>query len=194
MRLEALDIFPVIETERLRLCKIEPLYLEAFFDIFSKEKVMEKYGMFPITELNDAVWLIERFNEGFINKRSIRWGLILKSNNKLIGTCGFHGFNELSSRVEMGYELNDLYWHKGLMGEALKAIIKWGFTTFELNRIEALIYPDNPASEQVVMRNGFKYEGCLRQYAFFRNVYQDLNMYSLLKQEWAIYENISRRR
>ncbi|GAU78985.1 GNAT family N-acetyltransferase [Fusibacter sp. 3D3] len=193
MRLEALDVFPVLETERLILTKIEPFYLESFYEIFSKEKVMEKYGMFPITELKDGAWFIERFNDSFKNKRSIRWGLILKSNHKLIGTCGFHGFNELSSRAEMGYELDDQYWHKGLMREALEAIIKWGFTTFELNRIEALIYPDNVASEQIVIRNGFVFEGCLRQYAYFRNVYQDLNMYSLLKEEWLIHENISSR-
>lgn len=193
MNLDALNTFPVLETERLKLTKIEPFFLEAFYDIFSREEVMEKYGMFPITELKDAAWFIDRFNESFKGKRSIRWGLILKSENKLIGTCGFHGFNELSSRAEIGYELNDTYWHKGYMSEALDAIIEWGFTAFELNRIEALIYPDNPSSERIASRHGFKFEGCLRQYAYFRNVYQDLNMFSLLKQEWLNHENTSSR-
>ncbi len=79
------------------------------------------------------------------------------------------------------------------MSEALDAIIKWGFTSFDLNRIEALIYPDNPSSELIASRHGFKLEGCLRQYAYFRNVYQDLNMFSLLKQEWINHENTSGR-
>lgn len=193
MNFEVFNRFPTLHTERLDLKKLEMSHIQEFYSIFSRETVMFQYGMYPITELKDAAWFIERFTESFKAKRSVRWGLFLKNTNLLIGTCGFHGLNELSSRAEIGYELHDAYWHQGYMHEALGTIINWGFTTFDLNRIEALIYPNNDASEQSVKRFGFKYEGCLRQYAFFRDVYQDLNMFSLIRQEWLINEDSNRR-
>ena len=193
MRLEALNSFPALETERLWLKELRTSDIFDFFDIFSRENVMELYGMFPINELDDAQWFIERFNDSLKNKRAIRWGIYDKKHNRLIGTCGFHSFNELASRAEMGYELHEDYWRKGIMNEALNAIIKWGFNIFELNRIEALIYPSNLASEMLILKCGFTKEGLLRQYAFFREVYQDLNIFSLLKQEWRYNENINSR-
>jgi ribosomal-protein-alanine N-acetyltransferase len=50
-----------------------------------------------------------------------------------------------------------------------------------LNRIEALVYPENTDSHSLLMKSGFLKEGILREYAFFRDVRQDLVMYSLLK-------------
>ncbi len=177
--------FPVLETERLFLGRIEPVHLKDFYEIFSSENVMVLYGMYALTEYKDAAWFIQRFNESFAARRSIRWGMYLKSNGKLIGTCGYHGFSEMSSRAEMGYELNEVFWRQGYMDEALKAIITWGFSVFDLNRIEVLIYPENQASEGIALKNHFKFEGLLRQYAYFRDIYQDLNMFSLLRQEWS---------
>ncbi|MBZ5763517.1 MULTISPECIES: GNAT family protein [Rhizobium] len=54
---------------------------------------------------------------------------------------------------------------RGLMTEAVEAVTRCGFTDFSLNRIEAWTLPGNVASDRVLEKAGFCYEGTLRQKA-----------------------------
>ncbi|SHH34446.1 GNAT family N-acetyltransferase [Clostridium grantii] len=174
--------FVVIETERLILRRIDLSDNTDLFEIFSSEKIMMFYGMFPMKELIESDNLIMNFNKGFEEGRTIRWGIELKKENKLIGTCGYHNWNKKNFRAEIGYELSDKYWRKGYITEAVNGIIEYGFHHMCLNRIEALVYPENIASQESLRKLGFVKEGLLREYAFLRNKKQDLIMYSLLKR------------
>ncbi|WP_432663643.1 GNAT family protein [Wukongibacter baidiensis] len=176
--------FPVIKTERLTLRKLEKNDVEKMFKIFSNEKIMQYYGRFPMTEITEAEELMSKFSQTFESNEAIRWGIELKDRNIFIGTCGFHNWKKSHSRTEIGYELAEEHWGYGYMKEAVGAIVKYGFEQMDLNRIEAVVYPENIASEELLKRLGFQYEGLLRKYAYFREMYQDLNMLSLLRQEY----------
>lgn len=125
--------------------------------------------------------MIERFRLLFEENRSIRWGIELKENAQVIGTVGFHAWAFSHNRAEIGYELNVNYHGKGYACEALTAVISYVFQDMGLNRIEALVYPQNEASERLLQRIGFQLKGLLKQYAFFRDTYVNLNMFALLK-------------
>lgn len=178
--------FPQIETERLVLRKLERSDSEVIYSILSDEKAMIYYGIYPIESIDIAQWFINQYISGFFSETIIRWGITLKSTGQLIGTCGYQGLNEGASRAELGYELKPEFWGKGYMHEALSHVIQWGFEQFDLNRIEALIYPENRASENVVRQLGFTFEGKLAEYAYFRESYTDLNLFRLLKREYLI--------
>jgi len=186
------DTFPKLITKRLILRRLFIDDAEALYDILSCEKAMVYYGIFPLEQVGHAKWFIEQYQSGFINKRIIRWAIVEKETNRFVGTCGYQGLNETSSRSEIGYELHPDVWHKGYMQEALYAIICWGFDVFELNRIEALIYPENHASAHTVEKLGFTKECCLKEYAYFRDTYTDLNLYRLLKREYILNETTHR--
>lgn len=70
------------------------------------------------------------------------------------------------------------------MHEALEAVIDFGFENMGLNRIEAVVYPENDASMNVLQKHNFKKEGLLEEYTFYRDKFQDLYMFSLLKKNW----------
>jgi len=176
--------FPVIKTERLTLRKLEKNNVEEMFKIFSNEKIMQYYGRFPMTEITEAKALICKFSQSFESNEAIRWGIELNDRNIFIGTCGFHNWKKPHSRAEIGYELAEEHWGYGYMKEAVNAIIKYGFEQIELNRIEAVVYPENIASEGLLKKLGFQHEGLLRNYAYFREKYQDLNMFSYIKHEY----------
>lgn len=178
--------FPTIETERLVLRKLSQLDSKDIFDIFSSETIMKFYGMYPIKEVKEAENLISSLNKAYEEKKSIRWGIILKEEDKLIGTCGYHNWNKSYFRAEMGYELSSDYWRKGYITEAIKGIIPFGFNEMNLNRIEAQVYPENKASNKCLQKLGFVKEGVIREYAFFRDKFEDLVMYSLLKNDISI--------
>lgn len=172
--------FPVIETERLILRQLTINDSESMFEIFSSEKVMKYFGMFPYTELYQTMLLINRFNESYELEKGIRWAITLKQNSMLIGTCGYHNISKIHKRGEIGFELHYDYWRKGYITEAVAEIIKFGFSIYNFNRIEALVYPENISSQKTIEKLGFEEEGLLKEYVVFRNVKQDLIMYSLL--------------
>ncbi len=177
-------IFPKLETDRLILKEIIFQDAASIFHIFSNEETMKYYGQFPMKSIEEAENLIKMFDDNFKNDKGIRWGIVLKEENRLIGTCGYHNWNKRHSRAELGYELSIDSWGKGYIKETLRVIIKYAYEVMNLNRIEAVVYPENAASIKSLINQGFKKEGVLEEYAFFRNIYQDLIMFSLLKKDW----------
>lgn len=173
--------FPVIETERLRLRFITEKDLEEMFSIYSSEEVVKYWRIYPINDISIVESMIEKFKGSFELDMGIRWGIELKSTIKLIGICGYHNWNKKHFRAEIGYELGNEFWGKGYAKESISSIIKYGFDEMNLERIEALVYPENETSENMLNKLGFLHEGYLRKYAYFRDKHQDLNMFSLIK-------------
>ncbi|AXI10192.1 N-acetyltransferase [Oceanobacillus zhaokaii] len=177
--------FPIIETNRLVLRKIEKSDANSIFNYLSDKKVMKYYGLAPFETINDALSEIAWYQTIFDNKDGIRWGITLKGNDEVIGSCGFLNMVREHFRTEIGYELNSSYWGKGIASEALQAVVSYGFENFNLERIEALIEPPNIPSLKLVEKLGFIREGLLRNYEFTGGKFDDLYMYSLLKQDFA---------
>lgn len=145
---------------------------------------MKHYGLEPFTAVEDALNEISWY-KSILNKRSgIRWGITLKEQDDVIGSCGFLNRVHDHYRTEIGYELARDYWGNGIANEALGAVIKYGFTHFNVRRIEALIEPANAASQKINKKHGFIKEGLLRSYEFTCGKFDDLYMYSLLKQDF----------
>ena len=112
------------------------------------------------------------------------WGIVLKESGMLIGTIGYQNLNSNHSCAEVGFTLSRPYWNKGLMTEALREVLRFGFEKLNLNRIEARCKVDNIASERVMKKCGMKLEGVMREQMFVKGEYHDLKMYSVLKREY----------
>ena len=112
------------------------------------------------------------------------WGIELKAEGKLIGTCGFCRWDRQHHHAEIGYDLWSDYWGQGLMPEALVALVKFGFEEMILNRIEATTHTENERSQRVLAKLGFQREGILREYYCQDGIYNDQIQFSLLCREW----------
>lgn len=86
-------------------------------------------------------------------------------------------------RAEISYWIDRFYRNNGYATEAVKAIIKYGFSILGLNRIQAMHFSDNPASGRVLEKAGMFFEGTLRQYLGMYNSFFDCKMYSILKSD-----------
>ncbi|MEH7495847.1 GNAT family N-acetyltransferase, partial [Neobacillus niacini] len=106
-------LFPTLETKRLKLIEITPIYAESIFKILSLEEVTRYYGTDRFTSIEEAKKLIDIFQKNFYEKRSMRWGIILKKDNKFIGTVGLNGLQLKNKKAEIGYEIHPSYWRKG---------------------------------------------------------------------------------
>ena len=74
------------------------------------------------------------------------------------------------------------YWNKGIMSEALAAILQFGFDSCRLHRFEAHVALPNHASAQVLRKLGFQEEGLLRESLYVDNQFYDEKMFALLKK------------
>ncbi|MFC4022358.1 GNAT family N-acetyltransferase [Oceanobacillus longus] len=178
------DAFPVLETKRLVLRKITNEDANSILNYLSDEEVMKHYGLEPFNSINDALDEISWYQSIQKNKTGIRWGITLKEEGIVIGSCGFHNNVSQHFRTEIGFELSKEQWGKGIAAEAVKAIISYGYEHMNFMRIEALIEPPNRPSQKLVEKLGFIREGLLRNYEFTCGKFDDLYMYSLLKQDF----------
>lgn len=176
--------FPTLTTKRLRLRQIRPADAEAIFATFSDEETMKFYGHEPHRSLKDTQELIERIQALYAHRENIRWGITLHGEDRVIGACSFHRFDEGFHRAETGYELNRAFWGQGFMFEAMSAILTYGFSELGFHRIEAIIDILNERSKNLLLRLGFTYEGHLRQRYYFRGRFEDEYYFGLLRDEW----------
>jgi len=177
--------FPILKTNRLLLVEIEDKHLDEVYQIFSNEEVTKYYGMSPFTNESQAKIMIESFRIRFENKQGMRWGIVEKDSNHLIGTIGLNNLILSGKRTEIGYDLLPTYWGKGIMSEAINEVITYCFQTLLLFRIGAVIFPKNIASSKVIEKFGFQKEGILRGYIYQNEDSHDVYVYSLLKSDWA---------
>jgi ribosomal-protein-alanine N-acetyltransferase len=182
-------IFPVLETNRLRLDKLVNDDSNSLFDLFSDISVVEYYDLEAFTELSQASNLIEFFNTRFKDNVGIRWAIRLKETNQLIGTCGFNTWSPKMKNAVIGYDLLPKFWGKGYSTEAVHEIIKSAFLgelpCGELNRIQGDTVPGNLASESLLLKVGFKEEGIRRQSGYWKNKFHDLKCFGLIKSDYS---------
>ncbi|KKY34730.1 putative acetyltransferase [Diaporthe ampelina] len=122
----------------------------------------------------------------------LNYAICRSSDGAFVGGIGLKPFSDVEARtVELGYWLGREHWGRGYAGEAVAAFTAWAFATFpDLLRVEACVYEGNPASEAVLRRAGFQFEG-LRRKAIWKNG-QSLGMrnYGLLKDECPGLEGV----
>jgi [ribosomal protein S5]-alanine N-acetyltransferase len=173
--------FPRLETKNLILRETHLSDASAIFEIFNDDRVTQFHDLDTATRIEQVKFLIERRRDRFQKQEGIRWGIAKKQNDIIIGSCGYRMENNF--RGALGYELASAYWRKGIMNEALEAIIDWGFERLQFNRIEAMVMLDNIASKKLLEKLAFREEGILREYNFWKGKFHDLRMFSLLKKD-----------
>ncbi len=156
---------------------------EAVFEIFSDEEVLRYYDLEALSTREQALELIERQNALFQSKAGVRWGITLKTEGPVIGTCGLRLASSFCG--EVGYDLARAYWSQGIMTEALRAVLRFGFGRVGLHRIQAHVMIGNTASDRLLEKLGFQLEGVLRQYGHFKGAFHDLKSFSILSGEFV---------
>lgn len=176
--------FPDITTNRLILRRLSVNDVNEVFALRSNEECM-KYIPRPICKNTDeALEHINLINTNIDENIGINWAITLKGYEKLIGIIGHYKISCENFRSEIGYMILPEYQNKGYVTEAVKAMLEYGFNQLNLNSIEAIIDPNNIASEKVLQKNGFKKEAHLTENQFYNGRYLDTVIYSILKRNY----------
>lgn len=177
-------IFPILETARLRLREIVPADVDAIFAIRGDYEVTKYNTGAAYTDMQQASDLIIGIADEYQQQVAVRWGITLKPDDTVIGMCGYNYWHQGDHRASIGFDLNRAYWRQGIMAEAVRCILHFGFMQMRLNRIEADCSAENVASAALIQKLGFQPEGRQRQQYFEAGVYYDLLLFALLRDEW----------
>ena len=175
------DPFPTLTTPRLTLREMTLDDAEPYFQIRADPEVMRYWGAAPDTKVDEAIARIVAVREGVRAGVSIRWAVTDKGSGAFLGSGGLWRWDRRHFRAELGYELSPAHWGKGLMTEAIRAMLRFGFEVMDLHSVEANIDPHNKRSARVLLKLGFQQEGYLRENFFYEGKFSDTAVYSLLR-------------
>lgn len=173
---------PRLETGRLILRPVEEQDWAAIYE-YTGDAETARYTTWDAAKHPDEAkalvrFILKRYDE---NKPS-NWAVVLKKEEKLIGTCGFTSARMEHKRAEIGYAFRRDCRNRGYATEAVAKTIEFGFNEIGLNRIEAFVDAGNTASQRVLEKCGMKYEGTLRKYIIKNGEYRDMKSYSILSE------------
>ena len=178
-----------LETKRLLIRPLQRRDAPDIYD-YSKDKEVARYVLWHHQEdISEARAVISHQRRLYRRGEPCSLGIVLKETGTVIGTIGFMSFSDEHDTAEIGYSMGRKYWNKGLMTEAVGAMIAFGFDRLGLNRIEAMHEPENPASGRVMEKNGMRREGILRQKLCNKGKYVDTVMYAILRQDYEQRED-----
>ncbi len=154
LRSDLREKFPTLECERLRLRKIKAGDSDALFNCIT-DPLVRRQTSFQRGTLMFPARLFRYFDDTYQSLRDIHFGIERKEAGGLIGVCSFQFWVPETGKARLGYLLAPEFWNRGLATEAAQSLLKYGFETLCLKRIEARCNIDNPASEHVLRKCGF---------------------------------------
>ena len=181
MMIKPFDPFPILETERLLIRRIEQSDAEDIFSMRSHAMMHEYTDTIPDTQIVQTSNYISRIHKGLSDKIFILWGIELKSEHKLIGTVCIWNLEEMSNSGELGYGIHPDYHHKGYMKEALIPVIQFGLNAMKLSVIEAYTEINNLHSIRLLEKLNFHKDKIITEKGQNKNQDFQMTVYRLSK-------------
>lgn len=155
-----------LETDRLLLKNISHDDREFIWKQFSDDAVNAfLFDTEPMGSLEEADELIDFYMQPEPRGQH-RWIILLKETGEKVGTCGFHCLDSAEKCVDIGYDLQQPYWGRGIMTEAVKAMLLSYLPKLGVERVFAHIAVGNDRSVHLAQKLGFVFEGETETLAF----------------------------
>lgn len=181
-----MPIFPMeaIETGRLLLRRMEMSDARDLFD-YSRDPQVALHVLWDAQKnLSESRAYIKCMLRKYRAGDPASWCIVRRDQGRVVGTIGYMWFQPENNAAEVGYSLARDCWNQGFMTEALQAVLRYSFEEMGINRIEAQHEVGNPASGAVMRKCGMTREGTLRSRLYNKGRYVDVELYSILRQEY----------
>ncbi len=175
---------PTLETERISLRKLLYSDQQDIFQYAKNPSVAEHLLWEAHQSEFDTIQFLNLVYEAYNHNNAAPWGIELKSIKKIIGTAGFVHWDKEKKEAEVGYAIAQEYWNMGLVTEAVKEIIKFGFEKLNLQRITSRCKLENTGSYRVLEKTGFTFDGIIENQMFMKGKLEDMRMYSFSSENY----------
>ena len=176
-----------LRTERLTLRKYLMSDAEAMYkNYLTDERVTRFLSWKPYKSVEEARSFLSTQVDEYANDNVYHWAIEL--NDEVIGGISAFSISEKNRSCEIGYCIAYDFWNKGIVSEALRAVMDFLFAEVGMHRIMAKHAAENPASGKVMIKCGMTYEGKLREYYLhYDGTRSDSLVYGILKDEFSKY-------
>jgi len=171
----------ILTTDRLMLRPVKNEDIDFIFQGLSNPKVIQYYGI-SCSNLDAAHAQIEWYRQIEVAGSGQFW-LLQQADEQPIGVAGYYYHHPVHRKAEIGAWLLPEFWRMGFMSEAVSAIIRYMRKEKQIHRIEGFIEPGNEASEQLVRKLGFVFEGTLRECEWKAERFIDLQVFANLPSD-----------
>lgn len=171
-----------LDTPRLILRPFRPGDGEAMFRNWANDPLVTRYLTWPphenaeVSERLCALWA-----QGAEKPSFYQWAIELRELGQVIGSLSVVRTDEATESAELGYCIGRAWWGRGLMTEAVRAVIAYLLTDCGFRRVCACHDAENPASGRVMLKSGMTREGTLRASGRNNRGIVDLVWYSVLQ-------------
>ncbi len=174
-----------IETPRLILRPFTMADAEPMFRNWASDPEVNKHMTWPVHASVDVTReLLSRWIDSYEKPDYYNWTIVLKENGpEPIGNISAAHIKEKTRCAYIGYCMSRAHWGKGVMTEALTAVIDFFFDEVGINRVEADHDPSNPASGRVMQKAGMTYEGTMRQAGLSNQGIIDVSRWAILRSD-----------
>lgn len=180
------------ETDRLILQVLTPGHADQVLEFYKNNvDIFEPYeptrpDNFYTKSYQKALLTCE-YNS-MVKMQSIRFWVFKKEDpDNIIGTVSFSNIQPyIYSSCNIGYKFDKQYHHQGYALESIKRLVEIIFHDYNLHRIKAYIMPDNTSSKNLIERAGFTFEGLARKNICIRDIWEDHEQYSLIREDFYI--------
>lgn len=174
-----------INTERMTLRKFDFSDAKDMLELWiSKPEIQHMYSEPTYNTLEEVNALLNKYIQNYDNNDYYRWAIVDNESNRCIGQIAFYLVDTKNRFAEIEYCISTDYQCRGLMTEAVKSVLKFGFEEIGFHRIQISTKEINTPSRRVIEKSGFKYEGTLRDYFYYDGRYIDRIYYSMLDSEY----------
>ena len=182
---EAFSHLPTLTTPRLVLRPVRMSDAQDLYEYSRDPQVAQHVLWDAHRSIHQTRAYIRYLLRQYRNAAPGTFAIALRDSGKVIGTIGFMWVQHENRSAEVGYSLSRAYWNRGYMSEALRAVLDFGFTQLNLNRIEAQHECDNPASGHVMKNAGMRHEGTLRERIYNKGRYADVELYAIVRRDFV---------
>ncbi len=174
-----------LDGERVKIRKLKISDAQDIYENAKDEEVTRWMLNIPHPYPRDeARKFIRRTYYRLKKKKGYDFGIVLKNTDEIIGMVSLGNIDWKNKNAEVGYWLGKKYWGKGLIIEAVKLILKFGFGKLKLHRIYAHLFEENIGSKKVLEKCGFKLEAIMREALFKHNKWHNELKYGILEKEY----------
>jgi len=175
---------PTMDLEGARLRPLRAADAPALYG-YLRDPVVTELTSYPEITVPMVEAMIERSVSRWAAGDLSKWGIALRSEDQIVGTCGFNEWSRAHHWAELAFDLAPAHWGTGLMRQAVAAVLQWAYGKDLVDRVHAYVRVDNRRSQRFLERSGFAREGRLRSYRVCRGQPHDFYVYSLLRSDWT---------
>ena len=181
---EVVEVYPFIEGERIDLVAGNSKWAKLSCK-WNNAPNVRRYArnMWPLTLEEVKKWFdppAERHIQEFVV-----FTIYHKADKRPIGSVGFGRINWVNRNANIFGTIGETeYWGKGIIGEATKLLIRYGFTELNFHKIYAGVFSPDARSLRAAEKLGFEKEGIIKESVYADGQYLDTHKFALFKRDW----------